>query len=171
MPFTEEIYESWMRETQAKKYEGIFFDFIVPSMQKLKLSRARVLDVGIGDGWFEEFLSRKGIKPRLVIGVDSILHAPNSHFVLSDGDFLPFKDGAFDVVVSFDTVHLLDGVKELVRVVRKNGFLLISDFCNASTMDSKRAKMLKSFGALKLLKEGVVGDERELDYVALFRKI
>lgn len=171
MPFTEKIYASWMRETQQKKYEGIFMDFIVPSMQKLKLSRAKMLDVGVGDGWFEAFLAEKGIVPRLAVGVDSAMRTPASLFVLSDGNALPFKDGAFDVVVSFDTIHLIKNVHELVRVVKKRGFLLVSDFCNPETMEGKRSRMLKSFEGLKLLKEGVVGDEREWDYVALFKKV
>lgn len=171
MPFTEKIYEPWMRETQTRKYEGVYMDFILPSMQKLRLARARVLDVGVGEGWFESFLEEKGITPKLSVGVDSTVHALHGLFVLSDGSALPFRDGTFDVVVSFDTIHLIQNVRELVRVVRKNGFLLVTDYCNPHTMEGKRTRMLKSFEGLKLLKEGVVGDEREWDYVTLFQKV
>ncbi|QQG40124.1 MAG: class I SAM-dependent methyltransferase [Candidatus Aenigmatarchaeota archaeon] len=172
MSFTEKIYSKWMKETQLNKYEGIFVEFIVPAAAKLRFESARVLDVGSGEGWFEDFLAGKGITPRLAVGVDASPHAQkNALFVLSDGNSLPFANEAFDIVVSFDTIHLIQNIHELVRVVKPGGFLLISDFCNPETMEGKRARLLKSFAGLKLLKEGVVGDERETDYVALFMKV
>lgn len=93
----------------------------------------RVLDVGGGPHSVASFLSADA-----VVTVDrwpppSEWYALPSRFALADGARLPFADGAFDVVVSLDTLEHVpqaqrdDLLAELVRVTR--GWALVACPC------------------------------------------
>ena len=87
----------------------------------------RVLDIGCSGG--SEIVKRKGN----VIGVDlslaSLRNAKKIYgsVILADIKNLPFVDGAFEVIVSFDIVgHIIDRdknqmLKEMARVLKKSG--------------------------------------------------
>ena len=97
-----------------------------------------VLDIACGVGYGSEMLALNGAKS--VVGVDisdeAIIYAKNrySHknvvFITANAVSTPFKDGAFDVVVSFETIeHLKKSrifVKEVARVLKKGGLLILS---------------------------------------------
>lgn len=99
----------------------------------------RVLDAGTGAGWMAEMLDARGfdVYP-FDIGADSLKRASQRirervgilPFTLADIYSLPFADGAFDAVTISEVVeHLdrpLDALKELARVVRPGGWLVMS---------------------------------------------
>ncbi|RLJ01622.1 MAG: hypothetical protein DRP11_04100 [Candidatus Aenigmatarchaeota archaeon] len=171
MAFTPSIYSRWMKEVQEKKYEGILLEFILPLHSKMNLGSMRILDVGIGKGWFEDILRDRGMAPEIV-GIDKVpFDTKGVDIIVGDGGALPLKEGLFDMVISFDTVHLISDTKDMVRVLKDNGLLLISIHCNEYNMPEKRNELLGRFRGMKVLKESVVGDpDKELSYVVLMRK-
>jgi len=96
-----------------------------------------VLDAACGEGYGAHILARKALA---VTGIDSsqeaILHAgsryaeENLAFEVADCRQLPFGDGQFDCIVSFETLEHLeqqeDMLREFRRVLSAEGFLLIS---------------------------------------------
>lgn len=96
-----------------------------------------VLDIASGSGYGSALL---GATARQVYGVDNnldaITYAQKNYsskkvkFVPSDGTNIPFSDGFFDVVVSFETIeHIKDYEKfmgEIKRVLKTNGLLILS---------------------------------------------
>lgn len=98
-----------------------------------------VLDVACGAGYGSALLARQA---RSVHGVDisaqALAHATatyagaagNLQFVAADCGSLPFGDGSFDVVVSFETIEHIAGqerfLDEIARVLRPAGVLVLS---------------------------------------------
>ncbi|MCH8057196.1 MAG: methyltransferase domain-containing protein [Proteobacteria bacterium] len=100
-------------------------------------SGKRVLDAACGEGYGSAHLARTA---KTVVGVDvspqAIAHAreryqaDNLEFQLANVCNLPFEDGQFECIVSFETLeHLEDQsglLKEFRRVLSPGGFALIS---------------------------------------------
>jgi 2-polyprenyl-3-methyl-5-hydroxy-6-metoxy-1,4-benzoquinol methylase len=95
----------------------------------------RVLDAACGEGYGSVLLREAGAEE--VVGVDldpaTVAHARDTHGVASvEGDVadLPFDDGTFDLVVSFETIeHVKDpdrALDEFARVLTDAGMLIIS---------------------------------------------
>jgi len=95
-----------------------------------------VLDIACGTGYGVGLLGRTG---RFVVGVDIDAEAArqalgecgsNAGILLGDGLQLPFEDGRFDVVTTFETLeHLHDRagfLGEMHRVLREGGTMLLS---------------------------------------------
>lgn len=96
-----------------------------------------VLDAACGEGYGSALLATAA---RSVTGVDlsesAVAHArsryasDNLKFLVSDCRYLPFDDGIYDCIVSFETLeHLEDHpglMREFRRVLKPQGFLLIS---------------------------------------------
>ena len=139
-----------MKEVQLEKYEDM--KEILPQF------KGRVLDVGIGPGWFEEFF---GIE---TIGVD--VDKNSKAQVIAHGDFLPFRSEVFDFVVCLDTVHLLEG-NDIKRVLKRGGVLVVSHFLRKE--EDVEKKLLNIFREFKLLKKKIVGN-REKDLVFVMQK-
>lgn len=101
------------------------------------LGGRRVLDAACGEGYGSALLAQNATH---VTGVDvsgeavehasQRYHAPNLEYRQADCLALPFTDGEFDCVVSFETLEHLENheglLAEFRRVLRPNGFLLIS---------------------------------------------
>lgn len=97
----------------------------------------RVLDAACGEGYGSGILARTAAS---VTGVDNaeaaIGHAraryasPNLAFEVADCCALPFADGQFDAVVSFETLEHLEAQEQMLREFRRvlapEGFLVIS---------------------------------------------
>ncbi len=96
-----------------------------------------VLDVACGEGYGAHYLAGKASHVTAVdISHETIAHASaryragNLSFQVGDCRDLPFADGHFDCIVSFETLeHLADQeqmLREYRRVLAGDGFLLIS---------------------------------------------
>jgi len=89
----------------------------------------RIVDVGCGRG---TMLDSASLGDRKCIGVDGHIwpewRSSSQLFVCADADALPFRDGAFDLVGSFDVLEHLDddqaGVVEQRRVLNETGHLV-----------------------------------------------
>jgi SAM-dependent methyltransferase len=97
-----------------------------------------VLDVACGAGYGSALLSRQA---RRVVGADISAEAiaqarevyaaaPNLEFRQADCAALPFPDGSFDAVVSFETIEHIDAqptfLDEVRRVLRPEGLFVLS---------------------------------------------
>ena len=96
-----------------------------------------VLDVACGDGIGTAYLSGKGALAVCGgdISIDSLQHArqlcgSENSFAVLDACALPFRDGAFDVVVSIETIeHILkqdEYLGECRRVLKEGGYFICS---------------------------------------------
>jgi len=94
---------------------------------QLKGSALNILDVSCGSKPYEEFFSPYA---GLYVGTD----IRNHHYGLTDSisqtEFLPFKDNAFDVVISTQALHYFPhperALSEMERVLKRSGQLIIS---------------------------------------------
>lgn len=96
-----------------------------------------VLDVACGEGYGTNILAAAArAATGLDISVEAVIHAragysrANLDFVAGSAAQLPFPDGAFDLVVSFETIEHHDRHQEMIseihRVLRPGGLLIIS---------------------------------------------
>jgi SAM-dependent methyltransferase len=98
----------------------------------------RLLEVGCGEGGnLVNLLDAHPATPRLAVGLDlfgqKLAFARGqgvpAEFVCADAGVLPFRDGAFDVVLCRDLLHHLEvrepAVAELRRVTRRGGTVWI----------------------------------------------
>ena len=98
----------------------------------------RALDIACGDGYGSAVLAETAAE---VVGVDisaetvssaraKYLDRPRLSFVEGDCRHLPFADGEFDVVVSFETIEHItaqeDFILEVRRVLRPGGVFIVS---------------------------------------------
>lgn len=96
------------------------------------ISKKVVLDIACCTGYGTNLLSEKA---NVVVGVDisrdALMHAiehysdsPNVNFVLADAYHIPFRENAFEMAISFETIeHLTDYQNFLIEIKR----LLASD--------------------------------------------
>lgn len=107
-------------------------------------SASRVLDIGTGSGWMAFVLAQAGHAVTSVdidaatlkraqgrarqVGQDIVQHV---RFLQADALELPFDDGQFDAVFSFDSMHHLPDCKraicEMLRVCRRGGIVVVAD--------------------------------------------
>ncbi len=97
-----------------------------------------VLDVACGEGFGTALLSQKAKRvtgldidgPTIAAATERYGRPGQVEFVKGDCVSLPFVDGEFDVVTSFETIeHILDHaqlIAEIRRVLKPNGLLIIS---------------------------------------------
>lgn len=165
---TEKIYENWMEKTQREKLERILEEIGLENLEG-----GKILDVGSGPGFLSGML-RKNNKKRFIVSCDidlERLKKAEGLKVLASGDFLPFKK-AFDFIFCIDTVHLLDGkgiANEFASVLRDNGLLTISTFCNKYNSEEKMKRLEELLGGFKIEKRFIAKTENEWDAVVVAR--
>jgi SAM-dependent methyltransferase len=143
----------------------------LPLSQKLDFKKLKIIDIGIGPGWFEQELEQRLGIGLDVVGID-LENIDNKlvKMVIADANNIPFKPTSFDFIFCLDSVHLIKRPGAMLRLLRPEGHLLISSFCSRYTAMEKRKEILRFFSKAKLLKESVVGDPKlEMSYVALFK--
>jgi ubiquinone/menaquinone biosynthesis C-methylase UbiE len=98
----------------------------------------KILDLACGTGYGSHYLINKGA--REVVGVDispeAIEYAKNHYYnenlnyICADALELPFSDGSFDAIVSFETIEHLQNDEKFIaqchRIIKKDGLLIIS---------------------------------------------
>ena len=102
-----------------------------------QVADCRVLDIACGTGYGLPVLRERA---RLVVGVDidfsaaqkarAEIDSKRAVIIVSDGCQLPFADGSFDAITSFETLEHLEArtqfLTELRRVLTPNGLCIIS---------------------------------------------
>jgi len=159
-------------------------------ISKIPKSVSSILDVGCGNGWVaKEFLPRGKQVYSLDISITNPaiakkLYTNEKHFgITADSFHLPFNDNSFDCVIASEIIeHVYDPagfVKELFRVVKKGGSLIITTpykekliyylciHCNQKTpanahihsFDEKKLESLYSGSDLKSFKYETFGNK------------
>lgn len=120
----------------ARRYDDRWAGYIGSSVRhtfdRVKVAPGqRTLDVGCGTGALHKLLGDD------VIGVDlslGMLARGSGSRVAGDVMRLPFHDGAFDVVASTSSLHYwvapVDALREIKRVTRPGGQLVLTDWCD-----------------------------------------
>ncbi len=100
----------------------------------------RVLDVGCGRGG-TAYVIRNFFAVKSITGIDLSAQAisfctetyryPGVSFLEGDAEYLPFKDGSFDVVTNIESSHSYPDIKafyaEVFRVLTNEGYFLYTD--------------------------------------------
>ncbi len=124
-----------------RKADSVKENMITPQDILHPIPASRVLDVATGGGNFIHFLLEGLQNYTDIIGVDnneraeaafteSFKENPKIHFRKMDAHHLDFDDSSFDLACISNSLHHLDPVpvlREMKRVLRPNGFLLISE--------------------------------------------
>ncbi len=113
--------------SQPNCFERLCTEFNADVVRRFAPAGARILDVGCNKGFL------LGALPDYrTFGVD-LSFGPltsGSHYAIADGEWLPFGDGMFDVVVLAEVIeHLPDWrrvARECRRVLRPGGWLLLT---------------------------------------------
>lgn len=155
--FSTKIYEAW-RNKQIQKYEDLY-----PRIKKYLKSSFSVIDIGIGPAWLEEFLLKKGIKFKRIVGID-----PDSTIIKPKKDYIEYHitehfetDERFDFLVCFDVLHLIKRPEKLLELLKPNSMALFS-------VPLRFKEKLDFFHEYEALEGGEVGKE-EKDYFMLIK--
>jgi SAM-dependent methyltransferase len=94
------------------------------------LTEARILDVGDSDGLLLRDLGKPGIGFNISEAAIRNIRSNGIEAVQGDAHNLPFQDGTFDVVLSFETIEHVESqhavLLELARVCRPGGRAFVS---------------------------------------------
>jgi ubiquinone/menaquinone biosynthesis C-methylase UbiE len=106
-------------------------------ISKVPKDICKILDVGCGKGWVAKHYLPKGVKVHSLdvstsnpAKVKELYPSDDHKGIAADSFLLPFYDNSFDIVVASEIIeHVIDPaefVKELFRVVKKGGKLLVT---------------------------------------------
>ncbi|MFH1420832.1 MAG: class I SAM-dependent methyltransferase [Candidatus Aenigmatarchaeota archaeon] len=165
MSFFSNVYDSW-KQIQFEKYKQM-----LPMLQEMNL--ASTLDVGAGSGFFEEFLEENGFSTGGFVCVEPDKKMFKAcgfrNKILCSAEKLPFENERFDSLVCLDTIHLITDAKDMSRVLKNNGKMLVSLFCNKDNVDEKEKMILEKLKGFKVLEKKLVPG-KELELVMLVEK-
>jgi SAM-dependent methyltransferase len=108
----------------------------------------RVLDVGCGPRgsleWADMASERVGVDPLADLYLKLGADAHRMRYVMAPAEAMPFADGSFDVVSSFNSLDHVDDVErtaaEIIRILAPGGsFLLLTDVGHKPTIAEPRA--------------------------------
>lgn len=118
-------------------------DDLLERLDLVRRSFGRALDLGCGDSYLAERLRARGIE---VVAADAgFAFADAAGGVQCDEDFLPFADGAFDLIVSvgvLDSVDDLPGALLLIRRALRPDGLFLAAMAGAGSLPELKAAML-----------------------------
>ena len=114
-------------------YRG-FRSYLLPVVAAAVAGRphARILDVGCGTGHNLGLLARHGAAFGLDLNERGLQHAREvgRPLMRADSARLPFADGTFDLVTSFDVMQCIptdrEAVREMARVAKPGGAVVVS---------------------------------------------
>lgn len=121
----------------------------------------RVLEVGCGVGVLSSYLADKYSWSVTGIDIDSEQieiarkdQGENEYlkFVEADASKLPYGNNEFDLVLSFDVLHHIPNwvmtIEEVNRVLKPNGFYVLSDLAFSNFLVKNFRGLLSKFGGL-----------------------
>ncbi len=115
-------------------------DYLWDDLQELSkfiVPNSRVLDIGCGNGRLYQLAEKNQAK---FVGVDqsekliefAIEKFPKAEFVVSEMNFLPFKDNSFDLILAIASLHHIPSeemrqkaLEEMKRVITKKGTIIL----------------------------------------------
>ncbi|QOY55760.1 class I SAM-dependent methyltransferase [Candidatus Sulfurimonas marisnigri] len=117
-------------------------------------NKASVLDVGAGTGMMSELAYRCNSELRYVAvdPANGMLKYAEDYVEIhiATAEVLPFDDDSFDAILMGESLHHFDdpdvAMKEVVRVLKKNGKLFIYDFDKGTFMGKSLWAMEKLLG-------------------------
>jgi len=153
--------------------------------ETLDLDGKRVVDVGCGDGAFTRLMTRLGAQ---VTGIEcntlqlekAFEAAPAGAEAYKEGvgEALPLKDGAFDIVVFFNSLHHVpvgkqtDALAEAARVLKPGGQVYIAEplaegahFDLMMPVHDETRVRAAAYDVIKACARQGLGGEKELFYV------
>ena len=109
--------------------------FIEEYLRSIKHSITKILDIGSGTGGTKKWLSKYGCTIGLEKSMYGIAFGKKRGLTIIPGsaDVLPFKKNSFDLVTLLDVLYhknifrIEDVLKEAYRVLKPDGYLLITD--------------------------------------------
>ena len=124
--------------------------FIYTYLQKIKAPLKKILDLGSGTGATTKFLENFGIVTGLEKNLYAISLARKRGLKIIQGEAanLPFKKNSFDLVTVFDVLYHKNikdinvVLKEIYRVLKPGGYLLITD-CAFAFLSGKHSQELQ----------------------------
>ncbi|MBI2148752.1 class I SAM-dependent methyltransferase [Candidatus Woesearchaeota archaeon] len=114
-----------------------------------------VLEIGCGSGTgtllINKYFSPKSISaidldPRMISKAKNKVKLSNVTFEVGSATKLPYKSKSFDAVFDFGVIHHIpnwkDSIKELKRVLKKNGLIILEDL-SIDTFNTVFGRLLK----------------------------
>jgi len=115
-----------------------------------------VLEIGCGQGVGTKLIN-KYFRPKHICAIDldkkminrakKKIHLSNVEFSVGDANLLKFKDNTFDAIFDFGIIHHIPNwrkcLKELKRLLKPNGQLIIEDLSRDTFYDTFLGKILK----------------------------
>jgi len=148
---TEKIYDKWMKETQRKKIQEI--------LKQVEVVQP-VLDIGCGPGFLEEFIEAVATD----IDEENLAKVKGKK-ILADGNNLPFEPESFSTIFCIDTIHFIKEPKKLLKFLKKDGKLIVGQFCNQHNHKEKLLELKNKFSNIKIEKEFLIKTEKEWETV------
>lgn len=160
MDLSIEVYGAW-EEKQLEKYKDLIE--VKEVNEALKESES-ALDIGIGKAWLWRYLHKKGYEYRDIVGVDVSKKAtePEKEHVKYIYSSNPKIKKKFDLIVAFDSIHLIEYKDRLPSHLKRKGYFIQS-------LPMKFSHEALDHGKLKTVEEGKIG-RREKDYFILQKK-
>jgi ubiquinone/menaquinone biosynthesis C-methylase UbiE len=167
--YTSRIYKSW-KTAQEQKYEAILE--VIPEGE---ISGRRIADIGSGSGFFEAFLKSRDYNISKFVSVepDEFMASKDKTSrkkVQARAESLPLESRSFDGVICIDAIHLITDAKDMIRILKPKGWMLVALFCNPENMAARRREIRKKLQKLRLVKQRL-SEGKELEIIMLFRKV
>lgn len=144
---TPAAYAAWRGASLGRVVEALELDLVFELAGDLR--GKAVLDVGCGDGTYAIEAATRGAAatgidraPDMIAAARARGAASDARFIEGDALALPFGDGSFDVVVAVTLLCFVPdaqgAVREMARVLRPGGRLVLGDLGRLSTWALKR---------------------------------
>ncbi|QQR79019.1 MAG: methyltransferase domain-containing protein [Candidatus Moraniibacteriota bacterium] len=151
---TPDFWDRQWQDEQLQKHvtAGIHERFVYPTTKKYLPLGSKILEGGCGKGQFVYSLQERGYEAYGIDFAENIIDRlqslfPLHHFEHGDVRSLPYPDNTFDGYWSLGVIeHFYDGyeaiLKEMVRVVRPDGYLFLT-FPHMSKLRRNKARRSK----------------------------